>query len=98
MQIIITLKDTTHKAITTLNTISEHLQAEVVRAIKNGTELPKGHWMDDDTLDSACSGYMSTGVKCSNCGATFCGYMKDCDYCPICGAEIGEVDKEIQNG
>lgn len=43
MQIIITLKDTTHKAITTLNTISEHLQAEVVRAIKNGTTLPKGH-------------------------------------------------------
>ena len=43
MQIIITLKDTTHKAITTLNTISEHLQEEVVRAIKDGTVLPKGH-------------------------------------------------------
>ena len=43
MQIVITLKDTTHKAITTLNTISEHLQDEVVRAIKNGTTLPKGH-------------------------------------------------------
>lgn len=43
MKIIITLKDTTYKAITTLNTISEHLQAEVVRAIKNGSVLPKGH-------------------------------------------------------
>lgn len=39
MQIVITLKDTTYKAITTLNTISEHLQAEVVRAIKNGKPL-----------------------------------------------------------
>ena len=41
MQIIITLKDTTHKAITTLNTISEHLQAEVVSAIKNGNKIPQ---------------------------------------------------------
>ena len=41
MQIIITLKDTTYKAITTLNTISEHLQAEVVSAIKNGNKMPK---------------------------------------------------------
>ena len=41
MQIVITLKDTTYKAITTLNTISEHLQAEVVRAIKNGNKIPE---------------------------------------------------------
>ena len=42
MQIIITLKDTTYKALTTLNTISEHLQAEVVSAIKNGNKIPEG--------------------------------------------------------
>ena len=41
MQIVITLKDTTYKAITTLNTISEHLQAEVSRAIKNGNKIPE---------------------------------------------------------
>ena len=54
MQIIITLKDTTYKAITTLNTISEHLQVEVVRAIKNGTPLPKGHGrlIDADAVES----------------------------------------------
>ena len=97
MQVVITLKDTIYKAITTLNTISEHLQEEVVSAIKNGTPLPKGHWMDDDTLDSACSGYMSTGVKCSNCGATFCGYMKDYDYCPICGADMRGDDNANSN-
>ena len=54
MQIIITLKDTTHKAITTLNTISEHLQAEVVRAIKDGTAIPRGHGrlIDADAVEA----------------------------------------------
>ena len=89
MQIIITLKDTTHKAITTLNTISEHLQAEVVRAIKDGTELPKGHGrlVDENEVDGLRYKYFDFSDNEVNC------IKRGIDRLTT----IIEADKEVEN-
>lgn len=72
MQLVIDLPDRIYKIVQ--NRMLNITDAEILeKALKNGTPLPKGHWID--------------GV-CSECGyigdeEVFGGKFK---YCPVCGA------------
>lgn len=93
MEIIIKIKDTTYKAITTLNKISDHLQEEVTDAIKNGKSLPKGHGR-----------LIDVDVATKSIDAFHDSFVRECDmlsgkFSIVCTAPtVIEADREAEDG
>lgn len=56
----------------------------VYDAIKNGTPLPKGHWINTPDYVTCAYGCIDY-VKCSECGEDS---LEEGDFCPNCGAKM----------
>ena len=93
MKIVIDIDETIYNSIKIGMRNRDEVE-NIMEQIEKGTPLPKGEWHNEDgTLDGTCDGWMSIGVKCSVCGVVHCGYMRDYNYCPNCGAKM-----EVENG
>lgn len=60
----------------------------IAQSIANGTPLPKGHYIQKGLM-----------WECSNCGAGT-RIMKKYNipnFCPCCGADMREADKEVDH-
>lgn len=68
-------------------------------AIRNGTPLPKGHWVDTDEWRETVDGFEQWGYfrKCSKCGYVF-KFLEIDNYCPSCGSKNEKVVEGEKNG
>ena len=55
-------------------------------AIRNGTPLPKGHWIEHEIEDTL------RWLECSNCHCET--YNVKHNYCPNCGADMRDKENE----
>ena len=76
MQIIIDMPDSLYENILIC---WENIHPKVWEILKNGTPLPKGHWIDINGDKSLW--------RCSHCGQHSCCYG---NFCTDCGADMRE--------
>lgn len=78
MQIVIDIDDMAHDWL--VNGFPDEDDMEMaLRAIKNGTSLPTGHWIFHEIKDTM------RWYECDQCGAEA---VKKYDYCHGCGAKM----------
>ena len=84
MKLIIEMDDKDYNRIKDIPNAFNSLTSRAYIAIKNGTPLPKGHWIDINGDKSLW--------KCSHCGQHSCC---NGNFCIDCGADMREADKEV---
>ena len=75
MEIVVEIPDNEYHQICELRL---HNRTFYDDAIRNGTPLPKGHWIDHQEGEWIY-------VKCSECGTV---HDTQTNYCPNCGADM----------
>lgn len=74
-----------------------NIQYNVVNAIKNGTPLPTGEWIDTGrTWEETVDGFIHHGnvYKCSVCKAEVKGLTECTSFCKYCGANMKGGEEE----
>ena len=90
MKIVIDISEETYKATCNESMLPPNVE-NVISGIKNGTPLPKGHWIDKGKTDGYIKWY------CSNCNMLVRNSQKPWyNYCPSCSADMKEEEKDFK--
>lgn len=85
MQIAIDIDDNLYTRLFDTGVDNYDDAVDMAKAIRNGTPLPKGHWVTEDGNKKLKS--LNKAKRCSNCNFRHLA-LRHYDYCPNCGADM----------
>lgn len=89
MKIVITIDDKLYERIKYLEPKADTILDRLMKAVQNGTPLPKGRWHATEDEEINIIGYY-----CSQCDLPMETENRT-KYCPYCGCQMEEYDESF---